>query len=271
VNFDIETAFPRLLKFLNKQQTVEDCYRMVQTCHELGLNCVINLMFRIPTQDEDDYKCTLEFVKKAKPDSVTCFLYSPYPGTELYDYCFEHRYFPKSFDRNRFDWFDPCIDGISGIQFKLNGVDYELAAQYIEKIHRVMDRDEALFERMKIVDLHPWVLVRTTRHYYYKILIKKLSTCHWENFCGYINIDMEAGFHIEDDIDILFPQYNDKTNMIPFRCVTHSFLGADFRVIERHVQKRFGGDIPLISISSFRRSHSMADINRFIKDKTYSK
>lgn len=267
VNFGIETASPRLLKFLNKRQTVEDSYRAVQTCREFGLNCVINLMFGIPTQNEDDYKCTLEFVEKAKPDSETCFFYSPYPGTELYDYCFDHQYLPESFDRNRFDWFKPGVDGISEIQLKLNRVDYELGAQYVEKIHRVMDRDEALFERMKIVDLHPWVLVGTTRHYYYKTLIKKLASLSWENCWGYIDIDTEAGFHLEGEGDLLLPQYDDKTDTIPFWCITHSFLGADFRVIERHVQKRFAGDVPLISISSFRRSHSTADINRFMKDK----
>ena len=50
-------------------------------------------------------------------------------------------------------------------------------------------------------------------------------------------------------------------------CATCSFLSADFRVTERHVQNQFGGDIPLISISSFRRSHSMTDINKVMKDK----
>lgn len=267
VNFGIETASSRLLKFLNKKQTIEDCYKAIHVCHKLGLNCVINLMFGIPTQDDNDYKCTLEFVKSAKPDSVNCFFYSPYPGTKLYDYCFDHQYLPKSFDRNRFDWFGPSIDGTSSIQIKLNNVDYELATQYIKEIHQIMDRDEDLLEKMRVIDSYPWVLVGTTRHYYYITLIKKLSYFHWKNFCGYINIDKEAGFCLEKNIDTSFYQYDEKINKIPSLCITYSFLGADFRVIERYVQKLFGKDIPLISISSFQRGHSISDIKRLIKDR----
>ncbi|MBU0777707.1 B12-binding domain-containing radical SAM protein, partial [Patescibacteria group bacterium] len=166
VNFGIETASPKLLKFLNKKQSVEDCYNAVQICHDFKLNCVINLMFGIPTQNEDDYECTLEFVKRAKPDSVSCFFYTPYPGTKLYDYCFDYKYLPESFDRNKFDWFKPCINGISDVQLKLNNIDYELANMYIEKIHEIVDNDKLLLKKMKIIDLHPWIIVGTSRHYY---------------------------------------------------------------------------------------------------------
>ncbi|MCK5145251.1 B12-binding domain-containing radical SAM protein [bacterium] len=265
VNFGIETASPKLLEFLNKRQTVDDACRAVEVCHENGLNCVINLMFGIPTQDEEDYRCTLEFVKKAKPDSVNSFFYTPYPGTELYDYCFEHQYLPEAFNKHRFDWFRPDIDGISDLQLKLNKVDYDLAINYIEQIDKVMNRDETLFERMEIVDLQPWVLIGTTRHYYYKTLMRKLASLNWGNCLGYIDIDTEAGFNLESKDDLLI-RYNEKTSAPPFWCVTYSFLGSDFDVIERQVKNRFGGDSPLISISSFQKSHTKADIHRILKD-----
>ena len=261
MNFGVETASPRLLKFLNKDQTVEDCYRAVQICHEFGLNCVINLMFGIPTQDENDYKETLEFVKISQPDSVTCFFYSPYPGTELYDYCFDNYYLPDTFDRNRFDWFNPAIDGISDIQLRLNNVDYDLAMKYLEKTKQVTNRDTVLFERMNLVDTHPWVLVGTTRHYYFKTILKHLSAMNWKNCLGYINTDAETGFQLEEDGIELLPIYNDK--IVPFWCVTHSFLGADFAIIEKYAKKRFHEEMPLISISSFKRSHSVEDIKKY--------
>lgn len=266
INFGIETASPKLLKFLNKKQTVEDSYSAVQVCHEFGLNCVINLMFGIPTQDEDNYKDTLEFVEKARPDSVNCFFYSPYPGTELYDYCFDNQYLPESFDRNRFDWFKPEMGGTTDIQLRLNKVDYEVANQYMGKINQVLARDEVLFERMKIIDLHPWVLVGTTRHYYFITLMKKLSGYSWKNCLGYINMDIEAGFLL-DDKSILLPQYNIKTNRIPFWGVTYSFLGSDYKIVERYVKGKFGSDTPLISISSFRKSHNVTEIKDFLKDR----
>lgn len=265
INFGIETASSNLLKFLNKRQTVEDSYRAVQVCREFGLNCVINLMFGIPTQNEDDYKYTLEFVEKARPDSVNCFFYSPYPGTELYDYCFDNQYLPESFDRNRFDWFKPEIGGTTDIQLRLNKVDYELANQYMGEINRVVARDEVLLEKMRIIDLHPWVLVGTTRHYYFITLMKKLSGYSWKNCLGYINTDIEAGFLL-DNKSILLPQYNIKTDSLPFWSVTYSFLGSDYKIIERYVKDRFGSDMPLISISAFRKSHNLTEIKDFLKD-----
>ncbi len=266
INFGIETASPKLLKFLNKMQTVEDSYKAVRVCHEYGLNCIINLMFGIPTQDEYDYKATVEFVEKARPDSVNCFFYSPYPGTELYDYCFDNRYLPESYDRNRFDWFKPDIGGTTDIQLRLNNVDYALANQYMGKINQVVTRDEILFEKMRIIDLHSWVLVGTTRHYYFITLMKKLSGYDWKNCLGYINMDIEAGFYL-DNKTVLLPQYNAKTDGIPFWSATYSFLGSDYKVVERYVKGKFGSDMPLISISSFRKSHNVTEIKDFLKDR----
>jgi len=266
MNFGIETASPRLLKFMNKRQTVEDSYRAVQVCRDFGLNCVTNLMFGIPTQDEDDYKHTLEFVEKARPDSVNCFFYSPYPGTELYDYCFDNQYLPKSFDRNRFDWFKPEIGGVTDLQIRLDKVDYDLANQYMKKIKQVGARDKVLLERMRIIDLHPWVLVGTTRHYYLITLMKKLSDYNWKNCLGYINTDTQAGFLLDGEGDI-FAKYKEKTNVLPFWCVTYSFLGSDYQLFDRYVKDRFDSDMPLISISSFKKSHGVEDINNFLNDR----
>lgn len=266
INFGIETASPKLLKFLNKNQTIEDCYRAVRLSHEFGLNCVINLMFGIPTQDEDDYECTLEYVEKAKPDSANCFFYAPYPGTKLYDYCFDNHFISESFDRNKFDWFRPDIGGTPEIQLKLDKVDYDLGLQYINKINQALSPDEYLFERMKIVDSRPWVLVGTTRHYYYITLIKKLSHFTWKNCLGYINTDIQAGFFLDREGDI-FPKYEEKTNVLPFWCVTYSFLGSDYQQFGRYVKNRFGSDIPLISISSFKKSHGAEDIKIILNDR----
>lgn len=259
VNFGIETTSYKLLEFLNKQQSPEQCYNAVNVCREYELNCVVNLMFGIPTQNEDDLKLAFEFVKKSKPDSVNCFYYAPYPGTALYEYCFDNGYLPETYDRNRFDWFISNTEGISNVQLKLNNIDYDLVNEYTEKINRVMndDKDKHLFDRMKIIDLCPWILIGTTRHYYYTIIIKKLLKVEWKNFLGYINVETESGFSIDSILKDM--RYDDNNNNRPLLCVTHSFLGSDFKVIERYIKKKFG-NIPLISISSFRRSHSVEDI-----------
>ncbi len=200
VNFGIETASPRLLNFLNKKQPPQQGYNALQICHDFGLNCVVNLMFGIPTQNKDDYECTLDFIKKTKPDSVNCFIYAPYPGTKLYDYCFDNGYLPELFERSKFDWFNPNIDGTMNVQLKLNKVDYDLVNEYIEKINKEIneDKDKKLMEKLKIIDLHPWILIGTMRHYYFITTIKKLSKIPLNNYLGYMNIVEDSGFKFDD-------------------------------------------------------------------------
>jgi anaerobic magnesium-protoporphyrin IX monomethyl ester cyclase len=263
VNFGIETASTKLLNFLNKQQTSEDCYRAVEICRESGLNCVINLMFGMPAQDEDDYIKTLEYVRRAQPDSVNCFYYTPYPGTALYKYCFENGYLPDSADPERFDWFEPVADGISDIQIRLNKIDYEMAARYAGEINQAVNRDHVLKEKMDIIDQRPWVLVGTNRHFYFKRMIRKLSSLPRKDCLGYIDIDGQAGFQLDNDDDLI-PAFKGEGTDRPFWCITYSFRGADFKVIERYAAERFGTDVPVLSLSSFQKSHSAAEIKTIL-------
>jgi len=260
VNFGVETASPRMLTFLQKKQTVEDCYRAIEICHRFGLNAVVNLMFGIPTQTAEDYQHTLDYVAKAKPDSITTFYYSPYPGTVLYNFCFDNGYMPPGFDREKFDWFEAEMDGISDIQFQLTGVDYDLARAYMEKAWELMNRDDYLFERLAILDTAPWAIVGTTRHFYFKRMLKKLSRRTWNNCAGYINIDEGIGFQL-DDPEITIQRCASEALPQLAWAATHAFLGADYNAFEKTLSLYLGRVIPLLSVSSFTRSHSTEDIH----------
>jgi len=263
VNFGVETVSFRLLQFLNKKHAPNECYEAVNLCHKYELNCTVNLMFGIPTQNKYDYDLSLDFIKTTNPDSVNCFIYTPYPGTDLYDFCFRYNYISNEFNPNKFDWFKPNLNGINTAQFKLNKVDYELANDYIKKINKVLDeeKDKLLFEKMKVIDSQPWILIGTTRHYYFIKLIKKLSKTKWNNFLGYINIDKDAGFYVNENL-------NPSKVTKPFWFVTYAFLnGTDFKNLEKYIEKKYNpenneyyNNIPLISISSFKKSHSVKDI-----------
>jgi radical SAM superfamily enzyme YgiQ (UPF0313 family) len=258
VNFGVETTSFRLLNFLNKNYSVNECYEAIKLCHKYGLNSTVNLMFGIPTQGEYDYNCALEFVEKAKPDSVNCFFYTPYPGTKLYEHCFKYGYIIH--DKNKFDWFEPNLDGINNIQIKLNNIDYNLANKYVDKINKVMNKDKILMRKMALIDSKPWILIGTTRHYYFIKLIKKLYHENWRNCCGYINMDEEAGFYLNDKDK----EFNVK-DVKPELCITYSFLdGSDYKNVKKYVENNFGKKVPLLSISSFERSSSIEDIIKII-------
>ena len=42
-------------------------------------------MVGFPEETEEDTNMTLRFIKKIKPDNIELSIFTPYPGTELYD------------------------------------------------------------------------------------------------------------------------------------------------------------------------------------------
>ncbi len=156
------------------------------------------------------------------------------------------------------------------VQLKLNKVDYDLVNEYIEKINKEIneDKDKKLIEKLKIIDLHPWILIGTMRHYYFITTTKKLAKILLNNYLGYMNIDEDSGFRVDDK----FKKYNN--NSIPYWFVTYSFLsGNDFKAVNEYILNKYTPNknvsnkkIPLISISSFKRTNTIEDIKN-LEDK----
>lgn len=259
INFGIETASNKLSKFLNKKQTPEDCYNAMRICREFGLVRKVNLMFGIPTQDREDYEATLRFIQETNPEIVTCFFFVPLPGSYLYDYCFDQGYLPDSCDRDRFDWFDDRPDGFVEIQCRLQNVDYEMAIDFKDRIEESSDQVEKILQRVRVVDRQPWVILGTSKTYYFKRFMERLSSIKLSNCIGYIDLEEGSGFTIDKSVKI--QKYNLNATEKPRACVTYCYLGGeDFEFMRRAVDQYFG-NIPLISLASYE-SHSVSNIER---------
>jgi anaerobic magnesium-protoporphyrin IX monomethyl ester cyclase len=262
VNFGIETTSPRLLEFLNKRQTSEDCYNAMRICKEYGLVRKVNLMFGIPTQSKEDYESVLRFVEETDPEIKTCFFYVPMPGSELYDYCFDHRYLPDHYNRNRFDWFDDQPDGFVDIQYRLQNVDYEMATAYRDRIEKSGDQIDTLVQQVRVVDQLPWVILGSSKTYYFKRFVERLSSIELHNCLGYIDVEEDGGFAIDETSRI--SRYKENNHTKPLVLATYCYLGGDdFSFMCRAGNESFG-EIPLISLASYK-NHNTNDINRIIR------
>jgi anaerobic magnesium-protoporphyrin IX monomethyl ester cyclase len=262
VNFGIETASPKLLDFLNKKQSQENCYKAMNICKDYGLVRKVNLMFGLPTQDKEDYEASLRFVKETNPEIKTCFFFVPMPGSDLYDYCFSHGYMPEHYNRNRFDWFDDQPDGFVDIQCRLKNVDYEMAMDYKNRIEKSDDQVEFLSQQVSLVDRQPWVILGTSKTYYFKRFIERLSSIKPSNCLGYIDLEEDGGFAVDSALPI---QKYDKGNPLkPSVCTTYCYLnGDDFKFIRKATDEHFG-QIPLISFASYK-NHSLDDIEQLTR------
>lgn len=264
VSFGIESSSTKLLNFLNKKQKQEDCYRAIELCRKYGLYSRVNLMFGVPTQDRDDYEASLKFVEEARPEIANLFYFTPYPGTDLYDYCFDNGYIPEACDRNSFDWFEPEIDGIRQIQFRLKNIDYDLATSYMDQISNIYDVNHFLHPLLKDIDRHPWVLVGSSVQIYFSQIINHLKKYDLKNYLGHWDVDPDASYSIAKRVDDKI--YRQNADGVPISFVTYCHTtGRDFHNFKNMINEKFG-DVPLISISTMKR-HTADEISRMIMDR----
>jgi radical SAM superfamily enzyme YgiQ (UPF0313 family) len=259
VGFGIETPSPRLLGFLKKNQKEDDCYRAIEICKRNDLVSSVNLLFGLPTQDESDYDSAYRFVENAAPDKCALYYYSPYPGTDLYDYCFDHGFIGEGIDRRFFDWFEPENDGVMTLQYRLANIDYDMAASYMTRIKSLMTSRAQVTEKISLIDRKPWVLAGMSNHYYFKSLLSDIAKLGCHNFFGYVDLNDKGSYAVDSEIK----KYATGQEHLPSAVVTYCFIGGgDYAMVEDYVDKAFTGT-PLISIASYR-NNSLDEIGQML-------
>ncbi|MFA5089678.1 MAG: radical SAM protein [Candidatus Omnitrophota bacterium] len=89
IEFGVESGSPRMLKFLNKAQTVEQVRRAYVVCRKLHIKTSALFMVGLPTEEVGDLKETVRLIKQLNPHLTICTIFKPYPGTEFFDYCID--------------------------------------------------------------------------------------------------------------------------------------------------------------------------------------
>lgn len=96
-----ESGSNRILKFINKHQTIEDVFELNKRLANFSFTPGYNFMIGLPTETSGDIKLTLKGVMKlldnnpdAEINGVYCF--TPYPGTFLYDCLGKFGFIPPS-------------------------------------------------------------------------------------------------------------------------------------------------------------------------------
>jgi radical SAM superfamily enzyme YgiQ (UPF0313 family) len=68
----IESGSERLVRKMNKHFTMKNARQMLKDAHDAGIQVQVNFMFGLPTETEEDFKKTLEFLRRNREniDSV---------------------------------------------------------------------------------------------------------------------------------------------------------------------------------------------------------
>lgn len=85
VAINFETGTNRMLKFIKKDETIEENEAAVLTAKRYGINITSVFIFGFPTETMVDRKAAIRISRTLPIDSVRFNIAVPYPGTELYN------------------------------------------------------------------------------------------------------------------------------------------------------------------------------------------
>lgn len=84
VGIGLESGSPRILKIVNKGETVEKNLQAVKMCHSVGIRVKGFLIVGLPGENKESVAETMAFLDKAQLDDMDISIYTPYPGSYIY-------------------------------------------------------------------------------------------------------------------------------------------------------------------------------------------
>ncbi|MBI5554284.1 MAG: B12-binding domain-containing radical SAM protein [Elusimicrobia bacterium] len=122
IDIGIESGNPRVLQLIDKEITIQQIERAVKVMDKYKIFWAGFFMFGFPTETEEEIMDTLYFMKKIKPGWANLSIFTPYPGTKLYDLCLRYgiinfNYDPSLYMHQRIESF--ATDKISKERFSL--------------------------------------------------------------------------------------------------------------------------------------------------------
>jgi radical SAM superfamily enzyme YgiQ (UPF0313 family) len=90
INVGLETASSRILKLANKKTTTEMVTGIVNLLRKYGIFTAVYVIIGFPTETVEEMRNTQRFVLNLKPDWIYGNIFTPYPGTSLYNFCLEN-------------------------------------------------------------------------------------------------------------------------------------------------------------------------------------
>ncbi len=133
-----ESGSRRVLEYLKKGTTPEQNLAAAEICAKHGIKIFANYMFGVPTETDDEVRSTVNFIRSIRPDYPSPCFFTPYPGTELGDYCLQNNLL--------LDKSETYYNRSAAAQGKLTGVDYAFLRAAVE---RSLDYPRRDYERQE--------------------------------------------------------------------------------------------------------------------------
>ena len=126
----VESGSDKILRMIKKNITTSQVREVAKLIKKTGFWLHTFFMVGIPYESEEDIRRTIDFMKEIEPDSVNLCTFTPYPGTELYDYAVEKSMFKKTSDYGIYD----TIGHHSNKNFFTENISKEKYLQLLEEV-----------------------------------------------------------------------------------------------------------------------------------------
>ena len=87
VNIGVESGNNQILRSVKKGHTIEKAYPAVDLCRQAGIEVGTFFMIGFPEETEETLRDTLTAIKKINADNIMLSIFTPYPGSELFQVC----------------------------------------------------------------------------------------------------------------------------------------------------------------------------------------
>ena len=85
IGMGVESVSQKVLDIINKNIDINEARKTIHFLKLQGIECRIYLIMGLPGEEKDVVKKTLEFIDETEPDLVTLSLFTPRPGTEVFN------------------------------------------------------------------------------------------------------------------------------------------------------------------------------------------
>ncbi len=161
LTFGFESGSQRILDILKKGTTVKQNKNAIEFCKRAGLLATGTFMIGNPTETIRDIRLTQQFIKENDIDNYGICLTTPYPGTELWQWCEREGLIPPNFKWSDFTFRQIPIQVCRDISKK------ELSKLYYQTAYLIKPRKGPILLKRVVKNIfkHPFkIFFRFLKH-----------------------------------------------------------------------------------------------------------
>ena len=97
-----------MLKIIRKNFTIQQCYSACETIRKQGIQVTAFFMLGFPEETESTLKDTVTAMKKLNCNRICYSMFTPYPGTEAFEFCKENGLISDNYDVSLYNHQSPA-------------------------------------------------------------------------------------------------------------------------------------------------------------------